>query len=139
MKHFVYTCKIHQLSHPVNKPTRITPNSRTVINMILISNRNEILEHDVKTVGMADHCLLYCITSYKSHIPTQRHRTIEIRNFKQFNIDDFIFYLEHCPWSSVEEYDDVDEAYQTWKCIFTEVCNKHCPFTIRCVMKTLDR
>ncbi len=102
--------------------------------MILTSNPNKIVEHDVKAVGIADHCLVYCVTSYKSHIPTETHRTIEIRNFKQFHIDDFILDSEHCPLSSVEEY-HVDEAYQKWKCIFTEVCNKHCPFITRCVTK----
>ncbi len=136
-KHFVYKCEIHQLSQHIKKPTRIIPYSRTLFDMILTSNPNKIVEHNVKAVGIADHCLVYCVTSFKSHVPTERDRTIEIRYFKQFHIDDFILDLEHCSWSSVKEYDDVNEAYTKWKHIFTEVCNKHCPFTTRCVRKTI--
>ncbi len=95
-KHFVYKCEIHQLSQHIKKPTRIIPYSRTLFDMILTSNPNKIVEHNVKAVGIADHCLVYCVTSFKSHVPTERDMTIEIRYFKQFHIDDFILDLEHC-------------------------------------------
>ncbi len=33
--------------------------------------------------------------------------------------------LELCDWISIEQYDDVDEAYSKLKYIFTEVCDRH--------------
>jgi hypothetical protein len=65
-----------------------------IIDMIMTSDPNKIIEHGVKAVGIADHCLVYCVTSYKSCVPTQGHRTIEMRNFKNFNVDDFLLDLE---------------------------------------------
>ncbi len=63
-------------------------------------------------VGLAAQCLVNCVMSYKSHIPTQSHQTIEIRNFMNFSVDDFLIELEECPLASVEEYSNVDEASQ---------------------------
>ncbi len=131
-KHLIYTCEVHQLTQLVNKPTRITPTSFTLIDMIMTSNPDKIVEHDVKAAGLADHCLVYCVMSYKSHIPTQSHRTIEMRNF---SVNDFLLDLEQCPWASDEEYSNVGDAYQKWKIIFIEVCDKHVQFVTRRVRR----
>ncbi len=76
-KHFVYTCETHQPTQIIDKPTRITPNSRSLIDMVMTTNPEKIVEHDVKSVGIADHYLIYCVTSYKSQFSAQSHRTIE--------------------------------------------------------------
>ncbi len=76
-KHFVYKCETHQLTQIIDKPTRITPNSHSLIDMVMTTNPEKIVEHDVKSVGIADHCLIYCVTSYKSQFSAQSHRTIE--------------------------------------------------------------
>ncbi len=90
IKHFVYTYKTHQLTQIIDKPTRITANSRSLMK----TNSEKIVEHDVKSVGIADHCLIYCVTSYKSQLSSQSHRTIETRNFKNFDADHFLLDLE---------------------------------------------
>ncbi len=126
-KHYIYTCETHQLTQSIDKPTRITSRIKTLIDMVMMSDPNKIVEYDVKSVGFADHCLVYCVTSYKSHVrSTQSHRIIQLRNYKNFNEQDFISDLELCDWISKEQYDDVDEAYSKWKHIFTEVRDKHC-------------
>ncbi len=84
-KHFVYTCETHQLTQIIYKPTRITPNSHLFIDMVMTTNSKMIVEHDVKYVGIADHCPVYCATSYKSQLSSQSHHTIEMRNFKNFS------------------------------------------------------
>ncbi len=61
MKHFVYTCETHQLTQIIDKPTRIIPNSHLLIDTIMTTNSEKIVEHDVKSV--ADQCLIYCVTS----------------------------------------------------------------------------
>ncbi len=103
----------------------------------MTTNPDKILEHDEKAVGTADHCLVYCVSSFKSQSPTQCHRTIELHNFKVFNINDFLLDLEQCPWTSVEEFEDVDQAYQVWKNLLTQVCDKHFPFATRHVRKNI--
>ena len=46
-KHFIVQCETHQLTQLVNKPTRITPTSRTLIDVILTSSPDKVIEHDV--------------------------------------------------------------------------------------------
>ncbi len=65
--------------------------------MIMTTTPDKIVEHDVKSVGVADHCLVYCVTSYKAHIHTQSNRTVEMRNYKTFNTEDFLLDLQQCP------------------------------------------
>ena len=48
------------------------------------------MEHDGISGGIADHHLVYCVTSDKSHTPTQTHRTIEMRNSKTLTLMTFV-------------------------------------------------
>ena len=41
-KHFVHTCESHQLTQLVNKPTRITPTSRTLIDVIMTTEPDKM-------------------------------------------------------------------------------------------------
>ncbi len=125
IKHFVYEDETHQLTQLINKPTRITPSSRSLIDMIMTTNPDKILD-----------CLVYCVSSFKSQSPTQCHRTIEMRKFKVFNINVFLLDFGQCPCTSVEEFEDVDQAFQAWKKPFTQVCDKYCHFVTRHVRKT---
>ncbi len=68
--------------------------------MVMTTKSEKIVEYDVKSVSIADHCLIYCVTSYKSQLSAQSHRTIEMRNFKNFDFDDFMLDVEQCDWSS---------------------------------------
>ena len=63
-KQFVHTCELP--SRLVIKPTRVTPTSRTLIDVIM----RALVEHDVISGGIADHHLVYSVNSDKSHAPT---------------------------------------------------------------------
>ncbi len=103
--------------------------------MIMTTCPDKIIQHSVMSVDIADHCLVYCVTSYKSYVTTQKHKTIEMRNFKNFNEDEFLRDLVQCNWAGIEDSDDVDVVYVRWKHLFTYVCDKHCPFVTRRVRK----
>ena len=59
-----------------------------------------------------------------------------MRIFKNFNIGDFCNDLNLCDWVSIEQFEDVDETYRRFKDLFTQVCDKHCPFLTRRVTKS---
>ncbi len=54
-----------------------------------------------------------------------------MRNFKNFDADDFLLNLEQCDWSSITGFDDVDDMYEKWKHLYKEICDEHCPFVTR--------
>ncbi len=57
-----------------------------------------------------------------------------MRNYKNFNEDEFLRDLAQCNWAGVEDSDD-DVVYDRWKHLFTDVCDKHCPFVTGRVWK----
>ncbi len=52
-KHFVYACETHQLTQLVNKPTGITPTSRSLIDMIMTTSPDKIIQHSVMTIALS--------------------------------------------------------------------------------------
>ncbi len=96
---------------------------------------DKIIQHSVMSVGIADRCLVYCVTSYKSHATTQKLRTIEMRNFKNFNEDEFLRDLTQCNLAGIEDSNDIDVVFYRWKHLFTDVCDKYCPFVTRRMWK----
>ncbi len=113
-KHFVYACETHQLTQLVNKPTRITPTSHSLIDMIMTTFPDNIIQHSVMYVDIADHCLVYCVTSYKSYATTQKRRTIEMRNYKNFNEDEFLRDLAKCNCAGIEESAEMLPTMVKW-------------------------
>ncbi len=109
--HFVYACETHQLTQLVNKPTQITPTSHSLIDMIMTTCPDKIIQHSVMSVAIPHHCLVYCVTSYKSHATTQKYRTIEMRNYKNVNEDEFLRDLAQCNWAGIEDSEDVNVVY----------------------------
>ncbi len=46
-KHFVFMCETNYLTQLVDKPTRITPDSKTLIDMIMTITPDTIVDHDL--------------------------------------------------------------------------------------------
>ncbi len=105
--------------------------------MVMTINFEKIVEDDVKSVGIADHCFTYCVNSYKSQLSTQSNWTIEMSNFKNIDVDDFLLDLKQCNWYFINGSDDVDDMYEKWKHLYTEVSDKHCPFVKRRVSEDI--
>ena len=54
-------------------------------------------------------------------------RSIECRNFSNYDQMTFIEDLEKCSWDDVYSERDVNSAWSKWKELFLSVCNKHAP------------
>ncbi len=102
------------------------------IYLSLSTNHHKILEHDVKAVGLADHCLVYCVSSFKSQSPTQCHIIIELCNLKFLIL--MIFFLI---WNNAHgsQLTMLIKPTRLGKKLFTQVCDKHCAFVTRGVRK----
>ncbi len=130
-KHLITLCEKHHITQHIDKPTWITPNSRTLLDLLLSSTPEKMTSHGVIRCAIADHDLVFCMRACKPPKGNQTHRTIETRCFKHFNEEGFITDLKLCPWSSIEIYDDIDDSLAHWKELFMEVCNMHCPVVCR--------
>ena len=72
------------LDQLILEPTRITPTSRTIIDMILVSDPAKISQSGVIEIGVSDHFLTYC-TRKITKVLYHKHNNVKIRSLKNYN------------------------------------------------------
>jgi exonuclease III len=81
-------CKQSNLSQLIKDYTRITEDTRTIIDFIFVTNSNIVSNSGVHSLGLSDHSLIYLV---RKHMKVKSNsRTIKSRSFKNFNENDYI-------------------------------------------------
>ena len=62
----------------------------------------------------------------RTNIPNH-HRFVMSRNFKNLDKSELKSDLEKVPWHVIECFNDIEDAWHSWKCLFTDIINKHAP------------
>ena len=117
------------LTQIVNEPTRITENSSTLIDLILVNNVDSVKAHGVVDLpGISDHSMVYLAYALKK--PKCVPKRIRRRDFRNFDEVEFHKDLEKCAWGNIYsiEESDVDNQVTILENIFSEVINKHAPY-----------
>ncbi|XP_033096710.1 GATA zinc finger domain-containing protein 15-like, partial [Anneissia japonica] len=106
---------LHQL---IKDYTRITNISKTIIDLIYVSNLNNSTA-GVKSLGISDHSLTYLIrNTIKIKIPP---KIIKVRSFKNFNENEYINDLKKTKWTQIKLCSDVESAWSIWKHLFSTI------------------
>ena len=58
-------CTAFNFTQVINEPTRITESSKSLIDIILVSNKNAIKESNVLPVSISDHDMVYIVLGLK--------------------------------------------------------------------------
>ena len=124
------------LEQIITKPTRITRNSRSLLDLILISNPSMVKHSDVVDFpGLSDHSLTYL--SYSIKRPRFKPKKILRRDFRKFSTNDFNTDIEKINWLELHAIQMNDTLTPTTKMnsqitffenYFTDVVDKHAPF-----------
>ena len=115
-------------SQLVDKPTRTTRDSQTIIDIIATCQPQNISHVQVVPTTFCYHDMVGCVR--KLHSIKFKPRIIKRRNYAKYNACSFNKDLEGIPWepvSNVTENGDINEAWTNFKTKFTEVTNKHAP------------
>ena len=115
----------HSLSQIICKPTRVTENSSTTIDLIFVNNTHRIVKSDVLQSSISDHSIVFC--TIKGGVKKFPPKKLEFRCFKNFNKEAFLRDLNNTPWSIIESANDVDDAVFLWEGLFNSVANDHAP------------
>ena len=67
----------------ITEPTRVTPTSATIIDLILTNRSENISESSVIHLGISYHSLVYLVRKFTP--PKSRKTAREIRNFKLYS------------------------------------------------------
>jgi hypothetical protein len=104
---------IYQLQQHIDKPSRTTNYSQTLIDLILTKiEDNKTIDSGLIELGISDHSLVYICR--KISIPKGKPKLIETRKFRHFNPTDFQNNLREA-FSNFNHYTDPNLAWHHWK------------------------
>ena len=119
-------CTFFQFDQIIQEPTRITPNSRTCIDLIMLPKFKQFARKGVISLGVSDHSLVY--VNLKDSIVRKKPFISKCRSFRKFCIDDFLREGENMSWENIYEITDIESAWSYFQLNFITLCDKHAPF-----------
>lgn len=146
---FTSTFNLHQL---IEKPTRITETTKSLIDVIMTTNVNVVTLSDAVACSISDHRLVYVAMALKT--PRLKPSYVTIRSYPKYNAKRFCEDLALVPFHMTYMFDDFDDQVETFNALFTDILNDHAPIKrvkiksrpnpfvtteIRQLMKTRDR
>nr|XP_053634209.1 uncharacterized protein LOC128689774 [Cherax quadricarinatus] len=114
----------------INKPTRITQFSATLIDHILCNRAENISQSGIITTGLSDHFIIYC-TRKITRDRIGLHRTIKMRSTRNYSKETLVNRLHNCDWTEITSCTDVNDAWEKFKTMFTTILNNIAPVKIR--------
>ena len=87
--------EVHGFECLVDKPTRITNHSSTLLDVILTNKPELFHKHGIFEPGLSDHCLVYGEMKLKA--VKYRHKIIQFRSYKNVDMEALKRDLETTP------------------------------------------
>ena len=87
--HLLNMIDIYGLTRLITEPTRVTQYSSTLIDLCLTNSPDKISKSGVINIGMSDHSAIY-LTRKVAHLRSNMHKTVEVRQLKNFNEAEFL-------------------------------------------------
>ena len=126
---------LHSLHQQIKSATRITKDSSTLIDHIYTSDSFGNQQSGVLPLGCSDHHLVYTVRC-GSRKQCETHSTIKYRKFKDVDLSELAADMDRAPWSCIEIFDDVDDAWSAFKDLFFNIVDKHAPVREKRVKST---
>ena len=118
--------KDNNLLQLINRATRVTENSSTLIDHIYVNNSDQYAHRGILETGLSDHSLVFACRK-RAKICKEK-KTIFIRDYRHFNQIDFLNSIATADWHDLYNCTDIDDAVSTFNFIFTSIVNCHLPF-----------
>ena len=126
LESYKHVLGLFNLKQLINTPTRITPNSSTIIDHILCNSPENVIQSGTIPVGLSDHLLTY-VTRKASRGVFNSHNTVRIRSLKNYSENDFLQQLANADWSDCFNVECVNSAWNAFQRIFLSVLNNVAP------------
>ena len=119
----------NNLTQLVSDYTRVTPTSKSIIDVILSSHPESHLCTGIGKIAMSDHYLVYTVVkSIKPSINEQVHHARRYRCYKNFDQNLFVCEILNSEiLKDVCNTDDLHSAWDAWKKEFLRICERHAP------------
>ena len=118
-------CDQFCLTNVISEPTRVTKSSASLIDVILVSHPERISTKGNLKLGLSDHDLVYLVR--RQRLPRPNAKTIEFRSTKNLDKNALVSDLNEIPWDSAYVFDNVNDTWNHWESLFSQVLDKHAP------------
>ena len=126
MKSFTQLMNIFNLNQIIDKATRVTESSETLLDHIYVNNNENICQSGVIELGISDHYMTYC-TRKVTRGQIGKHNKVKIRSMKNYCKDLLISKLQSTQWSAVFQSNNINEAWEIFKTIFIQIIDDIAP------------
>ena len=109
----------------IEKPTRVTKNCRSLLDVIMVSNPDLVQSSDVLDLTISDHYLAFAVLNLRA--PKQDTNYITTRSFRKYNTDQIANDIAHIPWDTTDLMDSADEKLDAFNDLFLTCLNAHAP------------
>ena len=115
------------ITQMVTKPTRVTKNSQTLLDVIAVDDKTIIHTTDVTVpIGTSDHCVAFADLIYQK--PKYKERTVTFRDFSKFNLHYFEKDIQNIDWPSIQVLHNIDDKVDFLSANLIRLYDKHAPF-----------
>ena len=116
---------------PIDRGTRETLTSNTLIDHIASTNKSNIVTFGVHETSISDHYMMHCVRKFRG-ASRRQHKNISTMQLKNFNSADFINDILSIDWKGiVSNNDDVTVIVEQWTSSFLLILEKHAPLRER--------
>ena len=120
------TSELYQFTQLITEATRVTNQSRTLIDLFYTNAPNRVVNSGVCHIGLSDHSLIYA--TRKIAIPSKaKQRFVTSRSFKNFDNDKFCDDLNSLEWDTLKDMSNPNQMWETWKDMFLSVADRLAP------------
>ena len=125
--HLLNIIDIYGLTQLITEPTRVKQYSNTLIDLYLTNFPDKISKSGVINIGISDRSAIY-LTRKVTLLCSNMHKTVGIRQLKNFNEAEFLRDLRMIDWNRVTTRNNPNEMWDFWKHLLASVIDKHAPF-----------
>ena len=109
-KKYLEFCKTFGLKQLIKSPTRVTPNTSTLIDHILTNTNEKITQCGLINIGLSDRQMIFCTKKIKKE-KVGGHEQISVRSFKIYSVDKYEKALGKVKFPNYEKYHNINKAY----------------------------
>ena len=110
----------------INEPTRVTLDTKTLIDHIATTDPKNIVNSGVIRLGISDHYTVFCVRKFMGKL-LKSPKIFVTRQLKNFNKNAFIEALNRVYWDDLLDVDDPTIMVQLWTRVFVGILDRHAP------------
>jgi len=114
LKKLIFSNNFEQV---ISKPTRVTPTSKSLIDLIILNRKAMCHSSGVLNEVIADHSIIYIVRK-KPRSQGCPRKTISTRSFKNTDTDKLKRLVETAPWWILEVKQNIEDRYN----LFLQIC-----------------